>query len=183
MKTVNLPSGLEDKGLEIYIHNGALRVTYNGKATSFDKLPAPVRDAFASHLAANKSAQKSLREDFGITDPETMLEQYVKCNFGSFDFVPDRNESGAISPECWDCGCRGNCPGEGKVCRLPEGPGGMLAKKETQVYFMVKEGKYDKEIADIMTITMATLRTHLQRVHRKLACNNRIELMKFKSVS
>lgn len=149
MRPVNLPAGLEDKGVEIYLHNGEIRVLYAGRVISFTELPEEIRDVFVSHMMANKVALACLKNDFGMTDAGEMLEQYVKCNFGNFDGQPDMSEDGITVAECWDCGKRGNCPGEGRVCSRLAGKNGILTKRETEIFFEIIDGKLDKEIATI----------------------------------
>lgn len=179
MRPINLPAGLEDNGLEIYIHKGELRVIYNQRTTSFDLLPDNVKDIFTAHMFSNKSAVKSLKKDFSLEDANDMLLQYIKCNFGNFDMIPDADEDGSIYPECWDCGKRGTCPGEGKVCSRFKGPNGFLTKRETEILFLMIEGKLDKEIADHFGVTMPTIETQMKNIREALRCSNRIEVMNF----
>lgn len=179
MRPVNIPAGLVDKSLEIFIHNGDLHVLYNKKQVHFEFLPEKIKDSFSQHMMANKKAIKSLHDDFKITDPTDMLIQYVKCNFGNFDNQADMNEDGVIVSEIWNCGLRGKCPGEGKICGLVQGPNGNLTKRELEAFLLVVDGKYDKEIAVLMDITQNTLETYLARIRSCLKCNNRLEIMKF----
>lgn len=179
MRPVNLPAGLEDKGVEIYLHNGELRVIYGSRVISFSELPEEIRDVFVSHMMQNKPALVCLKNDFGLTDAEPMLEQYVKCNFGNFDGQPDMNEDGVTIAECWDCGMRGNCTGEGRICSRLAGKNGILTKRETEIFFLIIEGKLDKEIANHFGSSPATIETQLKDIRMKLGCNNKVEIMNF----
>jgi hypothetical protein len=38
MRPINLPAGLEDKGVEIYLYKGNLRVISNGRILAFELL-------------------------------------------------------------------------------------------------------------------------------------------------
>lgn len=179
MRPVTLPAGLEDKSLEIYIHKGELRVIHNGKIASFEWLSDSIKDIFIQHMMANKRALASLRNDFHLLDANAMLLQYIKCNFGNFDGQPDMDEDGVLVTECWDCGNRGNCAGEGKVCSRLQGPNGTLTKRETEIFFLLIEGKFDKEIASHFETSLATIETQMKYIREKLGCNNRIEVMNF----
>jgi len=179
MRPVNLPAGLEDKGVEIYIYRGRLRVIYDGQIISFEQLPERIRDLFSQHMMANRTAIISLKKDFGIENPFDMLKQYIICNFGNFDGQPDMSEDGVMITECWDCGHRGTCRGEGRVCSRLQGPRGLLTRRETEIFFLVIEGKYDKEIAEHFGVSLATIETQLKYIREKLGVNNRIEIMKF----
>lgn len=179
MRPVNLPAGLEDSGVEIYLHQGELRVIYNSQIMPFWKLPDNIRDIFSQHMLANKPAMASLRNDFGLVDANDMLIQYIKCNFGNFDGQPDMNEDGIMISECWDCGNRGTCPGEGRVCSRLQGKNGMLTRRETEIFFLLIDGKFDKEIAAHFEVSQATIETQLKNIREKIGCNNRIEIMNF----
>jgi DNA-binding CsgD family transcriptional regulator len=108
-----------------------------------------------------------------------MLTQYIKCNFGNFDCIPDLDEEGTIYPECWNCGRRGNCPGEGKICGRIQGKNAMLTRQETQIFFLLIDGKLDKEIADHFHSSLSTIKTQLSDIREKLGVNNRIEIMNY----
>lgn len=179
MRPVNLPAGLEDKGVEIYLYHGELRVIYASRIIPFAELPMEIRDVFVSHMMQNKAALICLKNDFALTDAEQMLEQYVKCNFGNFDGQPDMNEDGVTIAECWDCGLRGKCPGEGRVCSRLAGKYGILTRRETEIFFEIIEGKLDKEIANHFGVSQATIETQLKNIREKLDCNNKVEIMNF----
>jgi DNA-binding CsgD family transcriptional regulator len=179
MRPVALPAGLEDKGVEIYLHKGNLRVISNGRILPFELLSEEIREAFVQSMLANKAALISLKNDFGLEDPEAMLIQYVKCNFGNFDGVADMDEDGMIAQECWNCGRRGECPGEGKVCSRLQGPKGLLTKRETEIFFLLIDGKSHKMIADHFGTHIQTIQTQLKDIREKLDCHSSIEVMGF----
>lgn len=179
MRPVRLPAGLEDSKLELYLHHGELRALYNGKTTFFELLPEVIKDAFAEHLMSNKPALASLKNDFKIDDAAKMLIQYIKCNFGNFDGIPDMDEDGTIYPECWNCGLRGSCPGEGKVCSRIQGPNGLLTRRETEIFFLLIDGLSHKMIADRFDTHIQTIETQLKSMREKLGCHSSIEVMDF----
>jgi DNA-binding CsgD family transcriptional regulator len=179
MRPVTLPAGLEGKDLEIYIHKGDLHVLYNSQVIHFEQLPEETRDLFVQHMMANKPALASLKNDFGLNDANDMLTQYLKCNFGNFDLIPDMDEEGTIYPVCWDCGKRGECPGEGKVCGRIQGPDGLLTRRETEIYFLLIDGKSHKMIADHFGTHIQTIQTQLKDIREKLNCHSSIEVMGF----
>lgn len=179
MRPVTLPAGLEDKGVEVYLHKGHLRVITNGEIIPFQQLSEEIRDVFVQHMMANKPALASLQKDFGLDKAEDMLIQYIKCNFGNFDGVADMDEDGMIAQECWDCGRRGECPGEGKVCSRLKGPNGILTKRETEIFFLLIDGMPHKQIADHFNTHIQTIQTQLKCIREKLGCHSSIEVMDF----
>lgn len=179
MRPVQLPAGLMDDKLEIFIHNGDLFVLYNGRPTPFELLREDIQDSYLQHMLANKPAMQSLRKDFGLFDAREMLKQYVKCNFGNFDNIPDMDKDGTVFPECWDCGKRGECPGEGRVCGRIVGPHGILEKAETEIFFLLISGKSHKEIAAIRDKHIQTIETQLKSIREKLGCHSSIEVINY----
>jgi len=178
MRPVPLPAGLEDQNIEIYIHNGEIRAIYESRVISFNELPDQALEILSARMLADRRAVKSMIEDMGITDLQLMLKQYVMCNFGNFDGQPDLSPGDGITiSECWDCGQRGQCPGEGRVCGRLQCKNGMLTSAETVILFMVIEGKIDKEIALITGNTIPTIETHLKHIREKMGVNNRVEIM------
>jgi DNA-binding CsgD family transcriptional regulator len=179
MRPITLPAGLEDNKLEIYLHKGELRVLYNGRTTAFELLHESIQETFLQNLMANKPALASLKKDFGLTEATPMLLQYIKCNFGNFDTKPDRDEDGTLYPECWDCGKRGTCPGEGKVCTRLKGPNGILTRRETEIFFLLVDGMPHKQIADHFGSHIQTIQTELKHMREKLDCHSSIEVMDY----
>lgn len=179
MRRVNLPAGLEDRNIEIYINDGKLRAICCGTVLPFESLPHDFIEVLSAAMISDKKAVKSMIKDLGIVFPEKMLEKYIMCNFGNFDGVPDVTVDGVILRECWDCGHRGSCPAEGKVCSRIQGPNGLLTKRETEIFFMVVEGKQDKEIAARFDISINTVITLLKRIRECLGINNRVEMMSY----
>lgn len=154
-------------------------VLYNGRPIPFELLREDIQDAFLAHMLANKPAIECLKKDFQMTDAKEMLKQYVMCNFGNFDFIPDMDEDGTIFPECWDCGKRGSCPGEGKVCGRIVGPNGILTRRETEIFFLLIKGMPHKQIADHFNTHIQTIQTQLKDMREKLGCHSSIEVMDF----
>ena len=52
-----------------------------------------------------------------------------------------------------------------------------LTLTETKVISLIKEEKYNKEIADELNISLSTVKTHINNIYRKLDISSRSELM------
>ncbi len=50
-----------------------------------------------------------------------------------------------------------------------------LTKAETLVYNILLKGKLDKEIADLLSISLNTVKKHNKSIYRKLKVRNRLE--------
>lgn len=178
MRPVPLPAGLEDQNIEIYIHNGELRAIHAGHVISFSALPHNFLEILTAQMLADHNAIKTMISDMGLTDSMEMLKQYVMCNFGNFDGQPDISaKDGIIIKECWDCGQRGICPGEGRLCKHLQCKNDILTRRETEIFFLIIDGKIDKEIASILGISVPTVETLMKRIREKMGVNNRVEIM------
>ena len=51
----------------------------------------------------------------------------------------------------------------------------MLTKKEYKVVLLLTEGKFNKEIAEEMGISIYTVKNHLKNIYKKLEVRNRSE--------
>ena len=54
----------------------------------------------------------------------------------------------------------------------------QLSKREIEVLKLIAEGKTNKEIAQILTLSVHTVETHRKHIHNKLGVSNSIELLK-----
>ena len=165
----HFPAGVEE-GFEIYRHNSDLRVLNDGVRSNYMDLPESTRYVFRTEMYQDPKAIYGLKR-MGYSDPEAMELVFVGCRYGALNSHPDlvgiRTASDAPS-----CEMMARCPGFGYVCRIPAN----LSRREFLITQFIGKGRLDKEIADIMGITMATCRTFQARIHEKLHINNRNEI-------
>jgi ATP/maltotriose-dependent transcriptional regulator MalT len=53
----------------------------------------------------------------------------------------------------------------------------MLSPREREVLVLLAEGRSNREIATAMTVTVATVKTHLVHIYAKLGAGNRNEAL------
>ncbi|MBC7418416.1 MAG: helix-turn-helix transcriptional regulator [Pedobacter sp.] len=162
-----LPPGLVDKALEFFIHEHEIKCLYKGTVYAFCDFPAEVIEWVEADMVQNPKALKALA-DWDITDPNEQMRQYISCRFGGFDNRADIEENGKMIPaEYVDCGRRGSCAYEGKLCTSIQLANGILTKREIEVLRLLGECKFDKEICDLLGITQDTLRNHKDNISQK----------------
>lgn len=166
---MNFPAGI-DEGFEIYLHEGHLRVLYNGKRSEYKDLPEAKRAIFRSEMKEGIRVLESLR-NMGYSDLEEMEMVFVGCRYGALDSRPDL-EGLKTYPDSPCCEKLKTCQGFGYVCRIPE----HLSRNEYLIARYIGKGKLDKEICVIMEISLPTCRTYFARIHEKLHLNNRVEI-------
>lgn len=54
----------------------------------------------------------------------------------------------------------------------------QLSKREIEVLKLIAEGKTNKEIAELLALSVHTVETHRKHIHNKLGVSNSIELLK-----
>jgi DNA-binding CsgD family transcriptional regulator len=155
-----LPPGLMDDSVEFFIYNHEIWCLYRGNKYTFVNFPEEVIETIDADMVSNPKAMKALY-DWDITDQDERVRQYIACRFGGFDNSPDVCANGVVQPaEYVDCGRRGICDYEGKLCSSIVLPNGTLTKKEIEVLRQIGLGLLDKEICDVLNIAQDTLRSH-----------------------
>ncbi|MEI6567974.1 MAG: helix-turn-helix transcriptional regulator [Verrucomicrobiota bacterium] len=166
---MNFPAGI-DEGFEIYLHDGHLRVLNNGRRSEYKDLPEEKRAIFRSEMKEGIKVLESLRT-MGHSELEEMEMVFVGCRYGALNSIPDLNGS-KTSSDAPSCDKLKTCQGFGYVCRIPE----HLSRNEYFIACLIGKGKLDKEICNIMEISLPTCRTYFARIHEKLHLNNRVEI-------
>lgn len=163
----HLPAGLTDSSVEFYIYDNEIRCLYRGQTYSFKDFPTEIIQIVEKDMLENPKALQALTL-WDITDPEAQMRQYIACRFGGFDSNPDITNKGEIHHrEYFNCGRRGICPYEGKLCATIKVANGELTKREIEVLRCIGTGMLDKEICDELTICQDTLRTHKDNISIK----------------
>lgn len=170
-----LPPGLVDANLEIYADGTKLMAVYNGSNMIFEKLPAEILKQFSDLMHTDTIALDCLKET--SSSEYEMLYQYVWCNFGGWNRSPDYD--GKLHIEYWNCGCRGRCKYECKICKAVNPETKNLTEREFEISMMITIGLLDKQIADILHISVNTATTHRQRIETKLKAPRRVDVASF----
>ncbi len=106
----------------------------------------------SNELKRDLTAHKTLLDN-GYQESDERLEKFSLCRFGGMDEKPDMvgNES---TPDFYNCGNRGKCSMEGKVCKNIVTQNGVISKREIDIIRATSKGLTDKEIADELFISI-----------------------------
>lgn len=174
-----IPAGLEDSSVEFYVHNGAIKCLHNGSTYLWEEIPSFIKEIVENDMSAHPEAIKAL-VDWNIVDGDEMMKQYIICRFGGFDLEPDIDKNGGIEyTEYFDCGRRGKCNFEGKLCATIQVQNGHLTKAELAVLRKVANGNPNKIIAADLDISEDTVSTHNQNIQKKLGVFTKQEMVAF----
>ncbi len=176
-----LPAGLVDENVEVFVHGDQLKATYSGRVMDFLSLPVHIINRFYDLLIEDEQA----REEFlchKIMDMGLMLKEYVRCNFGGWDNEPDL-ENGSFNREYWNCPYRGECPYNEKICPKLEVKNGSLSRKEIDVIRLIARGLTYDQMGDRLNISPYTAQTHSRNIHKKLGvqCNAEVTAFAFRN--
>jgi DNA-binding CsgD family transcriptional regulator len=173
-----LPPGLENEDLELYAHGLELKALYNGEKIDFWKLPNGILDIFRKELFSKKNVVEAM-VTMDITDEDEMLYQYCFCNYGGWNRNPDLKVSGELNTEYWDCGNRGKCKVEGKLCIKLNKEEKNPTRQELEIIKLIALGLADKEIADKLNIHYTTVTTHRAHIEKKLGAASKVDVATF----
>jgi len=169
-------AGMLDNGVEFFAekNNIEVRCINNGIVyNSFNAFPEWIKEKLAADLSKNKIAQRSLSKMKHV-QKEDYLKHYTFCKYGGLDPNPDIDVNGNMGEsEYFECGFRGNCKAEGKLCCSLKVVNGNLTKAEINILKLAMFP--NKMIAEKLHISLPTLLTHWQNMKRKTGLRNRAE--------
>lgn len=167
MSVLNLPPGLSDRNIELWVEGDVVFVLKDGLKRRLENVDDTTMAIFMEDLQNSVLAQKALY-DMNILEPMERLKKYLSCRYGDFNMVPDFTPEGANEGDFYDCGQRGNCKWEGKLCSRMKAPNGILTRREIEIIRLIAEDLPDKQIAEILGIEITTMATHRKHIEEKL---------------
>lgn len=171
-----LPPGLEDDNVEFYVFNNNIKCLHQGKTYLWGDFPVWIMERIEQDMLENPEALRALVA-WDFIQREEAMRQYIICRFGGFDGHADIEADGKIKHvEYFECGRRGQCASEGKLCSAIKVGDDHLTKQEIIVLKKVAAGKPNKIIADELTISEETVSSHNQNIQRKLGVSSKIEM-------
>jgi len=180
MNTANIQkihSGITDGNTEFFAHENEFKAFHKGEIIDFKNFPLEILNFIRKLYRKDFKAQKALTA-WGITGNKERLKRYGMCMFGGLDNVPDLMSDGTYqSSEYWDCGRRGNCPFEGKICKPVEVKNGILTIKEIEVIQMLSLGDKEAVSAEKLGMAFNTLTNHKTAINNKMGTQSKFQSM------
>ena len=171
-----LPEFLKKSNCELIAIDGTL---YQIKVDliEFDQVDSVFKEKIKEQLDADIKAQAAL-DILGCTEKDERLHQFALCRFGGFDNRPDLTSDNHYN-EYLDCGKRGSCPVEGRLCKAVKAEHGYLNPRELEFIRLVAQDLPDKQIADAMNISIETAHSHRKNIERKIGCASKNGIVRF----
>lgn len=174
-----LPAGLTDKGVEFFVKHQLIYCIHDGKVLKYEEIPQFILDIVDADMVKQPDAMKALT-DWDLTSLQEMRKQYIFCRFGGFDADPDISENGSVDhTEYFDCGRRGRCKHEGKLCSAIKVRNGYLTKQEIIVMKCIARGRTYEQCADELFISTNTVSSHIQNIKEKTGFESLAEISGF----
>ena len=161
-----LLAGMVDKGVEFFVHQNEVKCIHDGKVYVYDDFPEWIISLIQDDMIKYPEAIKALASWENL-HPSEYTRQYIYCRFGGIDFEPDINAQKEVQyAEYFDCGLRGSCKYEGKLCCAIRTESGQHLTK-TEIEVLKRVDKSYKVIADDMNISIDTVNSHMQNIRKK----------------
>jgi len=143
----------------------------------FNEFEAKTLYSLQSQLDDDTIAQVSL-DQLNIVGEKERLKKFTLCRFGGFDDKADVTKD-SENHEYYDCGQRGKCPVEGKLCRHVEAENGYLTPREIDVIKLIASDLADKQIADKLNISVNTANQHRVNIQKKIGASSKVGICRF----
>ena len=154
----NIPAGIF-RGTEVFACDNVIYAIHEGQRMRFEYL-------------MDKEGQRFIRDTFGIVGFESGFKKWLFCKFGSLDGDPDMVD-GKITPDVYNSACgRTDCPGRGKLCGVSAG----LKGYEVDTLREVLTGRTMKEVADRLCVSVATVKSRVEKLKDRHAVTNVVAL-------
>src|SRR5690606_3460336 len=179
MNKQKIYAGMIDKGAEIWedLETRILWCSHNKRQYQWPFFPKKVIDMVKQDMLNNPEKVSYLNQWPNLRS-EDRIYRYMLCNFGGLDDKPDFDRHGNVSrSEYYDCGLRGKCQFEGKLCCSIKVSNGYLSKSEIEVLKLIRLP--DKLIADTLHRSPETISTHLQNIREKTGESDKVNLALF----
>lgn len=166
-----LPAGLFE-GTEAFWYDNEKWLIHNGEIMRFTDAPTRIQDMVANLFLTDEPAKRYLRR-IGVTAFSAAFDMWYKCKIGALDECPDFVD-GNLNADAYNHACSDmNCPHRGKFCSL--GPG--LRNYEIKTIQALKKGETIERTAAALCVSVAGLKSRIEKMKDKLAATNMASLI------
>lgn len=166
MRNKILP-GMLCNAVEFFTDGSQIRFINNGQIKAFSQLDYTTARIIGEKIASNPEIENQLR----LMHPDSeikRLEQYIVCNFSGLDSIGDITNGKLQEGEFWDCPKRGNCSGEGIICKAPRYNQELLTYREVSLIKLLVTDMTNEVIAESMVISLGTFHALKKVLYNKL---------------
>jgi DNA-binding CsgD family transcriptional regulator len=161
------------EGIEPFWFNNEKWVLINkNEAIQFHKAPGKVQRMIVEECIKDKASREYMRKH-GISGLSNELDTWYKCVIGGLDNTPDFLK-GKFTPDAYNNMCTDfECPHRGKLCGVRSG----LKNYEVQTIAALKQGWSIEITADLLCISVAGMKSRIEKIKEKLGATNMASLI------
>ncbi len=164
--------GLLDSNIEFFNKGNDLKVFSNGSVMDFKDVPPIIYNYLNERLHDDLPALAILESWY----PNSTVDQifkFTKCRFGGLDYTPDIAQNKLQPGEYWECPKRGNCIGEGIVCKNANYNNQELTHDDVTLMKMLTTNKTNEVIAQDINVSFGQLHKHKKILYNKIDAQTR----------
>ncbi len=179
MSKQRIYAGMIDKGVEIWedLETRILYCSHDMRQYRWPDFPANVIEIIKQDMLDNPKALTYLAQWPNLR-VEDRIYRYILCSFGGLDKTPDISVDGKVHhSEYYECGFRGTCKFEGKLCWSIKVANGFLTRAEIEILKYIRLG--DKQIASLLNKSPETISSHMQNIRSKTGEADKVNLAIF----
>lgn len=179
MNKQQIYAGMIDKGVEIWedLNTKILWCSHDRRQYQWPEFPDHIIKIIKQDMLDNPKALAYLAKWPNLR-VEDRIYRYILCSFGGLDKIPDIDVTGKVHhSEYYECGLRGTCKFEGKLCWSIKVANGFLTRSEIEVLRYIRLP--DKQIASILGRSPETISTHMQNIRIKTGEVDKVNLAIF----
>lgn len=168
-----------DKGVEFWedLETRILWCSHDQRQYRWPDFPKNVIDIVKQDMLSNPEALIQLAKWPNLR-ADDRIYRYILCMFGGLDKTPDIDIHGKVHhSEYYECGLRGSCQFEGKLCCSIKVANGFLTRSEIEVLKYIRLP--DKQIASILNRSPETISSHMQKIRHKTGEADKVNLAIF----
>lgn len=169
---------LEKENYEFVMENDGLKIYEDGKKRDFSDATVTEIEMLQADLQLHPQASKAL-DELGVKLPLQRLEKYTECMYGDKNDTADFRNFKSSDHEYYNCGKRGYCKFEGKLCDKIVTPYGVITPSEIRIMTKVAHELSDKEIAYELHLSTYTVNTHITNLLEKIGTKSRVGIAMF----
>lgn len=174
--TINLYPGMITRDVEFFFDGHTTRFFQNGQINDFEELCNYNLSLLQEAIDQDLDAKMELSKMFPNNEKE-QLKKFAKCRFGGLDFTADICKKGKLQAgEYWECPFRGQCTGEGKICKQVRYGDHIITELEIKVIKLLCSDYTRHESAEVLQLPYGTFDYHAKKVFKKLEVVNQAQL-------
>jgi len=167
--------GMLDSDFEFFKADDGVKIISSGTITAFNEISTCAYQLLKEKVSLDKPALKILNQWYPDSELQ-QLEKFTECRFGGLDFTPDISNNQLQDGEYWECPFRGQCIGEGKVCRSLKFKDQELNAQEIELMKLLSGTATNDVIADILEVSLGLFHKIKQKLYAKLHVQTKQEV-------